>query len=273
MNLNADIDYSGVYGNFGVMYRTDTWSAGLVYTTPWTLTEELDFKTYNTSVFQQIPSEPTEAYFITKRKIDMPYSIGLGGSYRASEQLLLAADVQYRAFKDRSFSTQQTAEPTNEDKGVRSPASAFVDYPTDWLNLTQFRVGAEYTVESGYGRIPIRAGFHNVPMVAGNTTGTRNVLVSYYQLPIFDVMTYPSGGDNDQNMGFGFAFGSGIHWSQVHLDFAIEIESSSSTDEGSYWFSYSDNGIPPYESVELGTYQREYKNNQTRFLLNFTGYF
>jgi len=273
MNLEADVDYSGMYGNFGIMYRTDDWSLGLVYTTPWTLTEQLDFKTYNATKRDQILYAPTEAYFVTEREIEMPYSIGLGGSYRASEQLLLAVDIQYRPFADGNFSTQQTAEPTNDDRGVRSPASPMVDYPTNWLNLTQFRVGAEYMVESGYGRIPLRAGFHNVPMVSGNSTGTRNVIVDYYQRPIWDVLTYPNDADNDQDMGFGFAFGTGIHWSQVHLDIALEFENSSSTDEGSYWFSFTDNGIPPYEEVELGSYEREYKHSQTRFLLHFTGYF
>ena len=276
INLEANIDYSGFFPNFGAMYRTDKWSVGAIYTAPWTLTERFDFGCTHQSVFRNIPSQPLEELFITKRKIEMPYSVGLGGAYRPLEKLLVAFDYQYRNFKGHNISTQQVEEPTSQGddpkKGVVSPASAFTDFPTKWYNLHQVRLGAEYVLESGYGRIPLRVGVHNVPMVAGNTTGTRNDMIQYFGQPLFDVMTFP-GSSSDQNMGFGMAFGAGIHWSQIHLDFAFEFENSSSTDSGEYWISYSENGIPPYQKVKLADYSREYKHKQSRFLLNFTGYF
>ena len=276
VDLEVDVDYGGMYANFGAMYRTDKWSAGAVFTTPWTLKEKMDFSSTLQSVYRSIPSQRLEEFFVTERRIEMPYSIGLGGAYRPTEKLLVALDYQYRNFKNRNFSTQQVEEPTsggeNPQKGITSPASPFTDFPTNWYNLHQVRVGAEYVVESGYGRIPLRVGFHNVPMVAGNTTGTRNYVVHYFGQPLFDVMTFP-GSSTEQDMGFGFGFGAGIHWSQIHLDFAFEFDNTTSTDSGSYWFSSSSNGIPPYEKTKLADYSREYKHKQSRFLLNFTGYF
>ncbi len=268
----ADIDYSGVYANFGLMYRTDIWSVGLVFTTPWTLTEQLDYQSSVTSVTNKIPSEPLTALFITKRKIEMPYSVGIGGAYHVSERLLVALDYQYRDFKGKNIATQQITEPSVDDKGVLSPASKFIDYPTNWYNLHQVRLGAEYTMETGYGKIPLRVGLHNTPSVAGNSSGTINELVAYYQRPVFDVVTY-AGGSDEQNMGFGFSFGAGIYWSQIHLDAAMEFESFSSSDNGTYYLRTSNNGIPPYDRTKLADYAREYKQVMSRFTLNFTGYF
>jgi|GEM_PF-3421075 len=282
-NSRADVDYTGVYGNLGVMYRTGAWSAAAVLTTGWTLTEKLDFSTLLTRVERQIREDVLEAFFITERKIDMPYSIGLGGAYRPSERLLIALDYQFRKFKKSNYSTQQILEPLfvggeeEIEKGILSPASPFTDFPTGWYNLHQVRLGAEYILESGYGRIPLRIGFHNVPTVAGNTSGTRNHVIDYYGKGIWDVMTFPGSSDGDQNMGFGFAFGGGIHWSQIHLDFAFEFETSSSTDSGGYMFNWYDwseeKQRMAHQEVKLADYSREYKLKQSRFMLNFTGYF
>jgi len=287
INVEADVDYSGFHGNFGLLYRTDTWSAGLVYSTAWVLTEQLDYKSGVSYIQWGIPqpAQVFEALFITERKIDIPYSIGLGGSYRPSEHLLIALDYQFRKFKNGNYSTQQELYPELDvsmaegevpDKGILSPASDFTDYPTKWYNLHQIRLGAEYTLETGYGRIPLRVGFHNVPMVAGNTSGTTNYIVGYYLAPVFDVMAFP-GSSDDQNMGFGFTFGAGIHWSQIHLDFSFELETSSSTDQGSYWLAYygysEEEQRNAFQRQKITDYEREYKHSQSRFSLNFTGYF
>jgi len=272
LKMTADVDYSGIFGNLGCMYRTDKWSAAITYTSPWTLTQELDYGTFLQNVVHDIHYDATEALFITERKIKVPYSIGLGGSYRVNDKLLVALDYQYRKFKGGYISTQQTLTPIeDEHEGITNPVSRFTDLPTGWYNLHQIRIGAEYVVESDYGKIPLRVGFHNVPMVAGNTSGTMNTLVQYYNIPVFDIMVEPNNSE-DQNMGIGFSFGAGIHWSQVHLDFSYEYENSSTADSGEYWWTYSSNGHD-FSDFKLGDYDREYKLKQSRVLLNFTGYF
>ncbi len=272
MTMETDVDYSGVFGNLGLMYRTDKWSAALVYTSPWTLTQQLDVETFMQYVQRDIHSNALEALFITERKVQIPFALGFGGSYRPTEKLLIALDYQFRKFQDNNISTQQTKEPIeNEHEGIPNPASEFTDYPTEWYNLHQIRLGAEYVLESNYGRIPLRVGFHNTPMVSGNTSGTTNYLVQYYNIPVFDIMVTP-GSSSDQDMGFGFAFGAGIHWSQIHLDFALEFTNSSASDAGEYWWTSSTNGHD-YSDFKITDYNRDYKLKQSRFLLNFTGYF
>lgn len=272
MTMKADIDYSGVFGDFGLMYRTDKWSAALVYTSPWTLTQQLDYETLMQNVSRDIHYSAMEALFITERKINISYAIGLGGSYRPTEKLLVAFDYQFRKFKDGNISSQQTGEPiNNEHEGIPNPASEFTDFPTEWFNLHQVRLGAEYVLESNYGQIPLRVGFHNIPMLSGNTSETTNSLIQYYNIPVFDIMVTP-GSSDDQDMGFGFAFGSGIHWSQVHLDFAFEFTNASASDAGDYWVVSSTNGHD-FSRFKIADYNREYKVKQSRFLLNFTGYF
>lgn len=285
IDQSVDVDYNGVYGNFGLMWREDTWSAAFTYSTSWTLTEELNYYSNYTFMRDGIPqpnfSEPLAIYLDTERKIEIPGAIGIGGAYRPTERLLLAVDYQFRKFKDATYSTQQVevpaeGRPDDPVKGILSPASPFHEQTTNWYNLHQIRVGAEYTLESDYGRIPLRVGFHNVPMVAGNTSGTRNYLIAYPgRPPVLDLLVLPSGSSDDQNMGFGFAFGGGIHWSQIHLDIAIEFENLSSSDRGSYWLRVFPNTQPTgdEEPVKLADYERDYKYKQSRFLLNFTGYF
>lgn len=272
MNMTADIDYSGLFANLGFMYRGDKWSAALTYTSPWTLTQQLDYETFMQNVRQNIHYEAMEALFITERKIEIPYSLGLGGSYQLTDKLLVALDYQFRKFKDGIISTQQTGEPREgEHEGIPNPASVFTDFPTDWYNLHQVRLGAEYVMESNYGRIPLRVGFRNEPMVTGNTSGTRNNLIQYYNIPVFDIMVDP-GTSSEQNMGFAFAFGAGIHWSQIHLDFSYEHINASAGDSGDYWLTASTNGHD-FSRYELATYDREYKLKQNRFSMNFTGFF
>ncbi len=268
----AEIDYSGLSPMFGAMYRLDKWSFAATYSLPWTLTQQLDYSDLQLVISRGVYQDPLEALFITERKIDIPSALGLGVAYRPMEKLLVAFDYQFRGFKDTKISTQQTMTPEEgENEGITNPATDFRDFPTEWYNLHQFRLGAEYVRETDYGRVPIRVGIHNLPTVAGNATGTVNRVIQYYNIPVKDIMVVP-GPSNDHNMGFGFAFGAGIHWTQIHLDFAFEINTVSSTDEGEYEMIWSTNGRD-FITTPLTTYSREYQNTSSRFMLNFTGYF
>ncbi len=268
----AEVDYAGVSPKLGAMYRTDKWSFAAVYSLPWTLTQELDYSNLQQVISRGIYQDPLEALFVTERRIEMPRSIGLGTSYRATENLLLAVDYQFRNFKDQNIRTQQTRTPQEgEHEGITNPASQFTDFPLKWYNLHQVRLGAEYVMETDYGRVPLRLGLHNQPSVVGDASGTTNRLIRYYNIPVNDIMVTP-GGSNEQNMGFGFSFGGGIHWTQIHLDFAFELTSMSSEDQGNYEMVWSNNGRD-FHTTPLTTYSREYKTTASRFLLNFTGYF
>ncbi|MBI5868874.1 MAG: hypothetical protein HZB43_11425 [candidate division Zixibacteria bacterium] len=285
----SNLDYSGLNVKLGLLYKKEQWTAAMIFVPSWTLTQTLRYEAqyfrYHNEI--QLPSSVMlTGPQGTKRRITIPYTVGLGGTYRLTDNVTLAADYQFRPFK-REGSYQFQIDP-------HAPDSAYETMQTDWYNLQQVRLGVEYMRETKYGIIPLRMGVRNEPMLIGNTSGARvtfdersdpakGELRSTYFIPI----TTP-GSEGDQIMGWTLALGSGIHWSQVHLDLSLEFTGYSyKEDNASIRMIRQCPSCPdlgPEDNVatdewgrrvtdELGTYSREYKDNRMRFSLNFTGYF
>lgn len=285
----SNLDYSGLNVKLGLLYKKERWTAAMIFIPSWTLTQTLRYEAQVTKYHQQI-EVPSSVMLTgpqgTKRRITIPYTVGLGGSYHLTDNLLLAADYQFRPFK-REGTYQFQMDP-------HAPDSGYEVMRTSWYNLQQVRLGVEYMRETKYGIIPMRMGIRNEPMLIGNTTGAQTIfdersdprkgeLRSTYFIPITD-----PGATGDQIMGWTLALGSGIYWSQVHLDLALEFTGYSYTEKNAtvrmirQCSSCPDLG--PDDNVatdewgrratdELGTYSRDYKDNRMRLSLNFTGYF
>jgi hypothetical protein len=289
----SDLDYSGMNVKFGALYKKERWTAALVFVPGWTLTQTLHYKTQVIRVRSEVV-EPSSIMYPgpqgTKRQIIIPYTVGIGGSYHLTDNILLAADYQFRPF-GREGQFQYQNDP-------HQPDSSYETAPTDWYNLHQVRLGIEYMRETKYGMVPLRLGLRNEPMLIGNTTNAVAVfdersdqgqaLRSSYFLPLT-----VSGATGDQVMGWTLAFGSGIYWSQVHLDIALEF-TGYSYDEKNASLRMVRQCSDCYENVpniekdengkpattwgrrvidEFGSYSRKYDDNRVRFSLNFTGYF
>ena len=282
----SNLDYSGINVKLGALYKKDRWSAGFIFSPRWTLTQTVHYRAQVIQTHFQIP-EPSRIMLPgpqgTEREIIIPYTVGLGGSYRLTDNILLAADYQFRPFK-REGEFRFEMDP-------HQPDSAFERLPTDWYNLQQVRLGVEYTRETKYGLVPLRMGLRNEPMLIGSTTNTVAIfdersnqgqsLQSTYFLPL----TLP-GATGDQVMGWTVAFGSGIYWSQIHLDIAFEFTGYSYNEKNASLrmvrqCSSCPETLPNVETDEwgrrvtddFGSYSHKYKDNRTRFSLNFTGYF
>jgi len=287
----SDLNYSGIAFTLGAMYKAERWTAGMVFTPGYTITENLDYFGTRTTITDGVP-KPLLGIVPgpdgTNRELSIPYSVGLGGSYQATEKLLVAGDYQYRAFKDHG-------EIAFEDDPV-VPDSPLDVMPTKFYNLHQVRLGAEYMAETDWGLIPIRVGVRNEPMLIGDQEG---VIVTYDQragnstrpggllTPRDDYFLSVStpGAIGDQINPITFTIGSGVHWSQIHLDFSLEYLGYDYTESGTIMMVRRCDDCDPNDprfsidewggrfTSEFGRYTRTYEDSRMRFSLNFTGYF
>ncbi len=290
---SSDLNYSGLSATISALYRAEKWSAGIVVIPAYGLTQAVDYYAQRVSVHNRIPEFSRAVYgplHGTKREISIPYTVGLGGSYKLNDNILIAADYQFRAFnaddkfKNSGVSNYRFQESPSE------PDSPLEEVEIAWYNLHQIRLGVEYKRETSFGMVPIRLGLRNDPMLLGENVGN-NVYFDQrldsgkaVEFPYFSLLNEPTGSGSQIN-AWTLTLGSGVHWSQVRLDAAVELTSFSYTESGSI---YSIQRCPsclvtdPNVTVDewdkrsksyWGDYSRKYDNSKVRFLVNFTGYF
>lgn len=290
---SSDLDYSGLSTAISALYRADRWSAGIVITPAYTLKQSVDYYAIRRSVHNLIVAESRAVYgplHGTEREISIPYSVGLGGSYKLNDNLLLAADYQYRAFNADDKLEKEGLSNYRFQESPSEPNSVFEEVPISWYNLHQVRIGAEYKHETSWGVVPIRAGLRNDPMLIGDPQNN-NIYFDQrldsgksVEFPYYSLVNTP-GGTGDQVNAWTITLGSGIHWSQVRLDAALELTSFSFEESGAMYSVQrcpscliSDPGVTvdkwdKRKSSYWGGYTRTYDNSKVRFLFNFTGYF
>jgi len=235
----------------------------------------------------------------TDREIDIPLTIGLGGSYYVTEKLLIAADYQFRGFHANS-----TSESSDGSSGFRTqsepanPESDLESLPVDWYSLHQIRLGAEYRHEASWGIVPFRLGVRNEPMLIGQDGGAdiyfdqRLWYEETAEFPYFIPRTvwFQNG---DQINGWVVTFGSGIEWSRVAFDVALEYSTFSYNEAGTLNMISRcpdcDRTIDPDVSTpgegegkdsygkrktyRWGAYERLYDSSRLQLMVNFTGHF
>ena len=170
-------NYSGFNAIIGAMYKYNKFSLGTVVKTPFTLKEENDVKLY-TDIFEggvilETASILASPFFKTDREWKMPLMIGVGGAYQLSA-LTLSADLEYRGYSKTEVTYRRNiANPTDEEvttggyitdkwwgkEGVTPPLVSSLE----WRNVTQFRIGGEYLINTKYGKVPLRLGYRNDP--------------------------------------------------------------------------------------------------------------
>jgi len=166
-------------------------------------------------------------------KYNMPLMVGAGVAYRATENLLLAADAEYRPFSGGKIDLRDSL---RIDPGGHNE-EYFTKVDPKWNNVFAVRLGGEYLRETGIGLIPMRAGLGYVPVPS----------------PDIDI----SGGTSTV-VSYDFSLGTGIHWSQIHLDWAYTFTTSERASNVDIY------GLPFFE---------EQKNRNHHFNFTFTGYF
>ena len=115
--------------------------------------------------------------------VEMPLMIGYGVSYRIGENITLAADYETRKYGASEIIYDNTS---------------IVPLCDSEEDLSQFRVGGEYLIVSDFAVIPLRMGYQNVP----------TLLADY---------------DENQVVGSGLSFGSGLIFEKFSFDITYQI--------------------------------------------------
>ncbi len=242
------IKFTGMNFTLGLKYNGDALSAGLLIRTPLALgteTEqtEISIITVNGLDVDSPPTKLTPKIRPPLTKYELPLMIGAGLAYQATEQLLVALDLEYRGYANTNVKLRDELvfNASGNASEFFTVMSADTVSALNWQNVMIVRLGAEYLKETKFGTIPIRGGFGYVPVPAGDFTSgatTASVTASY-----------------------NFSFGSGIPWEQINLDFA-------------YTYTKRDRIAPVsndlFTDVNLLS---EYKFKNHHFSLSFTGYF
>ena len=179
-----DIDYdldSGVNFNVGLLFSpVESLNLGVVGRTPFTAILNLrrfrrDFgPSISEDEFTQNAGERSDVL------IDLPGSVGLGASWRATSAFTISADYTRTFWSEGRIRNFFTVEPTPEDGDAPPPQTfASLPYPTlddpDQVDTQQVRMGAEYVLIAGRVRFPLRVGlfvdrqyFRAAPGIPGN---------------------------------------------------------------------------------------------------------
>ncbi len=241
--------FSGYNATVGFKLNGEKLDAGLIVRTPFAVNVKTGRSIYAVTNWgdaanggRLLPIEGDTIFFDgLLAKYSMPLMVGAGVGYRAFENLLLAADMEYRHFSNSRIDMR--------DSLRIDPGGDNVEYFTksdpDWNNVFAMRLGGEYLRHTKLGTIPLRAGFSFVPIPA--PTWNLDTLSSG------DIDTVKSASE-----GYTFSLGTGIHWSQIHLDWAYTFTTMERASPV-IWY-----GLPFFE---------EQKNRNHHFNFTFTGYF
>ena len=231
--------FSGYNATIGFKLKGEKLDAGLVVRTPFAMNIKTGRSFYritnwgslaNGGTLLPVEDECDTTYYDDLlAKYDIPLMVGAGVAYRVSENLLLAADAEYRHFSGGKVNMRDSLriDPGGDNEEY------FTKVDPKWNNVFTVRLGGEYLHQTGIGLIPIRAGLGYVPVPSPNIdiSGGTSTVVSY-----------------------DFSLGTGIHWSQIYLDWA-------------YTYSTADRETAdPFATVEE-------KNRNHHFNFTFTGYF
>ncbi|MDP2960296.1 MAG: outer membrane protein transport protein [candidate division Zixibacteria bacterium] len=244
--------YSGVNFTLGTMYKYQDLRVGAVVKTPFKLKEKDDVQYFIDFIVNGVVNPysiqsgviwPVEY----SQKWEIPLMIGFGVSYQI-KGLTLAGDVELR-----DFSSSKLIYP----KKWVDPNSPDTSMTLDWNSLTQFRVGAEYLLQSKYGTIPLRVGYRSDPKVFSDLKDVEIDFPDY--ITGKQEMTIINQANGEKVSGSTFSLGTGIGWKQIKLDFTYELSQYKTKMSG-------ENLGVPFDIKDI-----EKKDN--RFLVNFTGFF
>lgn len=241
-------DFSGVNFNVGALFQASQFSLGLTFKTPFKLQNTHDARdadaTYERTSDSTLLITSNSVLVDFTTQIGMPMQLGVGFAFRPQENLILAADYEYKGFSNSKLYAQSD---------LLDPKSDLVEVDSDFKDVHQIRLGMEYQIGVGWGVVPVRAGFRTEPQPYSHFTGVNE------SLNTGEWISFTQG---DQVSGEVFALGTGLEWKQVRFDLGWEL--SSVTQYTSGYFS---------GSFTLPQIIRTRENHVQKLSLGFTGYF
>jgi len=248
------ISYSGLNFTTGFHWDGEKLGLGLVVNTPFWLTQKHVMHIADTVwINGLINTDPASINELPKERIEMPWGVTLGASYNVSDNFLLSSDFEWRRYGVSNirihFDTVYSNGDVQENYYEGSLATE---------NGLQVKVGAEYLLEAGFATIPVRVGYRY------ETFGWLDFQDADYTVgeadednPDADTLIIMNN-YGDQITGHTIAFGFGLHWKLIQLDFAVELFNR----------DFRIDGIDAY-----GPFESAIENRSSRLTMNFTGLF
>jgi long-subunit fatty acid transport protein len=256
-----------------LFFERDMFRVGVKVETPYELIYEHDLARHDTLYENGLPTFPIGdrgLLYRGKTKLEMPWVVSGGASVTPTSNLVLSGDVEVRRFSDAPYSVERNQNDTLfiPDGSVYYPyhceadtcsysafnssgerEEVYDEFDLGMRNSFQIRVGAEYTLKTSLGAIPIRAGGSVAKMQYTDVSNIRRDELDQVQrgFKLGDRVTRTS-----------FSFGSGIHWRQIWLDFAAIWSSEEQKETG---------------SDSRGSYEVTRKRDLPSVTFNFTGFF
>ncbi len=276
-------DLSGFGFGAGFLYQAEKVQVGVNVQLPFEMATDHDLKRADTISFRSLdaPGQGTPVaikptLFRAKTKVEQPLTIGFGVAAKPTTAFTVSADFEVRSSSSVKYYVRSEQAPNNSADSVNlftlpgsiyyvdSTETSYYDAKGEYIEIFnefeldlessyQIRLGGEYLVPSKLGTFPLRAGFR------------------YTKLPYRDVSDLQRNVDDQPLEGFvlgdnvtrtTFSFGTGIHWSQIHVDLAAEFSTEEQTEKGAEILEQS---ILEYENTRT--------KKSPRFFVNFTGYF
>ncbi len=232
--------FSGYNFTVGLKLNREKLDVGLVVRTPFSLSVKSGRSIFSlgshggTGGNMEVFYGDTTYYDNLLTKYEIPLMVGAGIAYQASENLLIAMDAEYRSYGGAKI---KICDSLLIDPGGNNQ-EYFTEINPEWKNIFIARLGGEYLRHTGIGVIPLRAGLGYVPIPA----------------PKEDV-----NGKKSTAAGYTFSLGTGIHWNQIHLDWAYTYST----------LKRSKNDVV-YGQIP---YFAEQKSHNHHLNFTFTGYF
>lgn len=253
LHPSVETDYRGVNFTLGGIYQHQNLRIGAVVKSPYTLEERQDFSLLWDEIVLGVVNPYTEyvpkgILFEVTQKWKFPTVFGMGASYKVGD-FTVAADLELRRYSNTELSYETRSLPVSamDDRSKHAPADFLPPIePTEppalhyrtvnlkWKDANQFRIGAEYMLQTSWGKIPLRAGFRNDPKIFSDLSDV--VIDTTYMISVIDYdigevdtigiknISY-NAKETDQVQGMVISLGTGIAWSQIMLDIAYEYSS------------------------------------------------
>ncbi len=294
---NIVSDYSGFNFTLGAMYKLDKLRLAGIVKTPYTLTEDNDVKLFadiiELGMILESESILASPFFKTDRKWKMPTMFGFGCSYEINS-LTLAADLEFRNYSKTEVTYRRNiANPSDDevttgdyltDKWWGSEGNKPPFVPSlEWRNLSQFRIGGEYMINTKFGSIPLRIGYRNDPKLFTTQLDTSLVYLRM-DMYVFGTDTFYSPTFVQSNYGVEkgswvngsvLSFGTGIAWSQIKFDITYEYARYDDVNKNIFTgrIPFDRGNRVLLEPTELNKFSKEESNNYSRIMISFTGFF
>ena len=196
--------FSGFNVTLGFKMQGEKLDAGLIVRTPFSLNDKYERAIYVITRFNDlIEDDGTDTTYFGNNliKYDMPFVIGAGVGYHLKENLLLAADIEYRRFSGKKVKIREsiTINPGGDNEEV------FREMEPNWNDVFTVRTGVEYLKEQSFATIPLRAGFAYIP------EPRQSIGLDMEDKTVTNIV---------------LSAGTGLHWEQIKIDFAYSYTSS-----------------------------------------------